>query len=44
MTIKELFEGEKPVIPLVDPTAFKRGEGRAGEAGAIAIAAGSSKR
>jgi hypothetical protein len=26
LTIKELFEGKKPAIPLVDPTAFRRAE------------------
>jgi site-specific DNA-methyltransferase (adenine-specific) len=26
LTIKELFEGRKPAIPLVDPTAFKRAQ------------------
>lgn len=26
LTIKELFEGKKPAIPLVDPTAFKRAQ------------------
>jgi hypothetical protein len=24
VTIKELFEGKKPAIPLVDPAAFKK--------------------
>jgi Restriction endonuclease len=26
VTIKELFEGKKPAIPLVDPTAFRRAQ------------------
>jgi hypothetical protein len=26
LTIKELFEGRKPAIPLVDPTAFKKAQ------------------
>jgi adenine specific DNA methylase Mod len=26
LTIKELFEGKKPAIPLVDPTAFKKAQ------------------
>jgi hypothetical protein len=29
LTIKELFDGRKPAIPLVDPTAFKKA--KAGE-------------
>ena len=26
LTIRELFEGKKPAIPLVDPTAFKKAQ------------------
>jgi len=31
LTIKELFEGKKPAIPLVDPTAFKKAKAEAGK-------------
>ena len=26
LTIRDLFEGQKPAIPLVDPTAFKKAQ------------------
>jgi hypothetical protein len=31
LTIKELFEGKKPSIPLVDPTAFKKAKAEPGK-------------
>jgi site-specific DNA-methyltransferase (adenine-specific) len=35
LTIKELFEGKKPAIPLVDPTAFKKAKTESGKQGQL---------
>ena len=37
LTIRDLFEGRKPAIPLVDPSAFKKHRLTAREAGAVAL-------